>query len=823
MIKLGVLRVSHVFQEHTFRISTEALKQKGRSAHRKSGYFTSTPNFSMIDSFITRLSRSVSLLAWLLLSAISYSVFAQDDELLPADEAYAFSVEVNANGLDAKWVIADGYYMYRDKLSFSLADASGTPIEIQYDFPPSKTKADPAFGDVEVYEKQVAFSIPVSSSASDVLLTVKGQGCNEPIGVCYPPITHKIPLQLIAMNTPASGALAAPAPLMNLTIEADDELASISELRNLLGGATADDELLPPDAAFAVSAITDQEGINVRFDIAEGYYLYQNKLKFDSSTHALSKPILPEGKLKQDEYFGEVIVYRNQFDALLKLAKTTGSETLVLDTQYQGCADLGVCYPPQNKRFELSITDLLGSAQAQTTAPLTAKTSSPTKVRTAPAAVTEPAVDGETSSTIWWVLLTAFLAGIGLTFTPCVLPLVPILSSVIAGQGEHVTKSKAAILAGVYVLGTAVTYAAIGAVAGATGDQLQAYFQNAWAIGIMATIFFVMSFSMFGLFEIQMPSFIQSRLAEKSQGIKGGTLPMVFVLGLVSALIVGACVSPVLISFLSIAIAKGSASLGALTMFAMALGMGIPLILLGMGAGHLLPKAGMWMDKVKYVFGVMLVAVAIYLLGVLPAVPVLYLWAALFIVVAVYLGATQSLPEAASGWQKLFKGIGTLLLIWGILALFGAMMGERRIEHPLPENLFSMAPATQGSVTADSRHLFTRVNSMTELDQQLVAASSAGKNVMIDYYADWCVECVKMEETTFQDPSVRAELRANFATLQVDVTDPNDEKRKALKKRYGVFGPPAALFFDSEGKQLRDKSFYGYMPAEEFLLHIKSI
>jgi thiol:disulfide interchange protein DsbD len=782
----------------------------------------------MIHTIRNYLRLSFTLLTWLMLGATSHLGFAQDDELLPSDEAYAFSVEVTAQGLDAKWTIAEGYYMYRDKLSFSLANASGEPIEIQYDFPPSKTKADPAFGDVEVYVKHVDFSIPVSSNAQDVLLTVKGQGCNEPVGVCYPPITHKIPLQLLATNTPAADPLATPAPQMNLTPKADDELASITELRDLLGAETADDELLPPDEAFRVSAITDRDGINVRFDIADGYYLYQNKLKFDSATHVLNKPVLPEGKLKQDEYFGEVIVYRNQFDALIKLAKANGSETLVLDTQYQGCADLGVCYPPQNKRFELSIADLISSAQAQSadaTPVNPVATYTPPTTATPVPGVSETASgsDTDSNSTLWWVLLTAFAAGIGLTFTPCVLPLIPILSSVIAGQGESVTKSKAAILAGVYVLGTAVTYAAIGAVAGATGDQLQAYFQNAWAIGIMAAIFFVMALSMFGLFEIQMPSFIQSRLTEKSQGVKGGTLPMVFVLGLVSALIVGACVSPVLISFLSIAIAKGSASLGALTMFSMAMGMGIPLILLGMGAGHILPKAGMWMDKVKYVFGVMLVAVAIYLLGVLPAVPVLYLWAALFIFVAIYLGATQSLPEGASGWQMLFKGIGTLLLVWGVLALIGAMLGERRIEHPLPEHLFSAAPAGQGYIEVDSGPLFVRVNSMDELDIQLAAATRAGKNVMIDYYADWCVECLKMEETTFKDPAVRAELRANFVALQVDVTDPNDDKRKSLKKRYGVFGPPAALFFDAQGNQLKDKSFYGFKRADKFLQHLRSI
>ena len=775
----------------------------------------------MIHFLKNRLSRPLSLLTWLVFGTTTFIAFAQDDELLPADEAYAFSVEVTAEGLEAKWTIAEGYYMYRDKLSFSLADSTGTPIPIEYDFPPSKTKADPAFGDVEVYVKHVDFSIPVTSAVQDVTLTVKGQGCNEPIGVCYPPITHELPLKLIAANAAVPEPLADPAPQLNATPKASDELASITELRDLLGATTADDELLPPDEAFKVSAITGRDGIYVRFDIADGYYLYQDKLQFDSATHVLNNPILPEGKLKQDEYFGEVIVYRNQFDALIKLAKANGSETLILDTQYQGCADLGVCYPPQDKSFELSIVDLIATAEAQSADEAVTSQSS----LAAPEPVSTFAAQSNTGSdnkTLWWVLLTAFAAGIGLTFTPCVLPLVPILSSVIAGQGERVTKSKAALLAGVYVLGTAVTYAAIGAVAGATGDQLQAYFQNAWALGIMATMFFIMSLSMFGLYEIQIPSFIQSRMTEKSQGIKGGSLPMVFVLGLLSALIVGACVSPVLISFLSIAIAKGSASLGALIMFAMAMGMGIPLILLGMGAGHLLPKAGAWMDKVKYVFGVLLVGVAIYLLSILPAVPVLYLWAALFIIVAIYLGATQSLPDDASGWKKLFKGIGTLLLIWGIMALFGALYGQRDILRPLPERLFSSS-AGMGEIAVDSGPLFTRVNTLNELDQQLAAASQAGKNVMIDYYADWCVECLKMEKTTFRDAGVRAELRARFVTLQVDVTDPNDEKRKTLKKRYGVFGPPAALFFDTQGNQLTDKNFYGYMPADEFLEHLRSI
>ena len=263
------------------------------------------------------------------ISAFAYTAQAQDDELLPSEQAFSFKAEVSNTGIDAGWTIAEGYYMYRDKLSFALVDANGSPVDISYDFPPSKTKADPAFGDVEVYLKKVHFSIPVNSPTQDVVLTVKGQGCNEPVGVCYPPITHELPLSLI------SAASAAPLAQSTAASTQDKELESISELRDLLGGGQAlEDELLPPDEAFKVDAIVDRNGIVVRYEIADGYYLYQNKLKFNSATHALAEPALPAGESKQDEYFGDVIVYKHQFDALLKLADNRGADKLVLETGY---------------------------------------------------------------------------------------------------------------------------------------------------------------------------------------------------------------------------------------------------------------------------------------------------------------------------------------------------------------------------------------------------------------------------------------------------------------------------------------------------------
>ncbi|MEJ2176752.1 MAG: protein-disulfide reductase DsbD, partial [Gammaproteobacteria bacterium] len=409
----------------------------------------------------------------------------------------------------------------------------------------------------------------------------------------------------------------------------------------------------------------------------------------------------------------------------------------------------------------------------------------------------------------------AFAAGLLLTFTPCVLPMIPILSGVIAGQGDRLTRSRGGILALVYVLGTAATYAVMGAVAGATGEQLQAYFQNVWAIGILAAVFVVMALAMFGMFELQMPAAIQSRL-QSSTSKMSGSIPLVFILGLVSALIIGACVSPVLISFLGLAVTKADPILGAQMMFVMAMGMGLPLIALGFGAGYLLPRAGAWMESVKYVFGVMLIGVAIYLLGVLPQIPVLLLWGVFFIIVSTYLGATQSLPAGSSGWHRFGKGFGTVLLVWGIAALVGGFYGERDIFKPLPATLFQAGTAEQTQSGAEA-HLFTQVSDLAELEQEFSRAATENKRIMIDFYADWCVDCIKMDKSTFHDPSVTSILDTRYIALQVDVTDPNDEDTKAIKRKFGVFGPPAVLFFDSLGSPLDSKNFYGYQGPEQFL------
>lgn len=770
-----------------------------------------------------------------------------DGELLPEDEAFAFTARLLPdNRIEARWEIADGYYMYRDKMGYGIVGDNGFSVPVE--FPPGKPKHDEFFGDVEVYTGSLLMALPLNDSATGFTLVAEGQGCNEPIGVCYPPVRHEIaflpgignayadtgavqpdqgglseltglsgddpvaelrsllkptptgsdpdPGEPLSGSVPASSA-EAPGP------ESDDT-DSVAALKDLLESGFSQPDFLPPEEAFRLSAdVVDGNTLTARFEVVEGYYLYRDKISFRGQGDArVGDYVLPAGEEKQDEFFGLSQVFKQPFTVPIDLQRTApGAGSVVLEADYQGCAEQGICYPPSTQSVTLALPPMISAAVA----------SEPASPGTGGGGDAGQDLD---TGALLSILAGALLAGLLLTFTPCVLPMIPILSGVIAGQGENLTRMRGGALAFIYVAGTAVTYAAMGWVAGATGEQLQAYFQNAWAIGILAAVFFLMALSMFGLYEIQMPSAIQSRL-QGSTGGMGGSFSMVFILGLASALIVGACVSPILISFLGIAVSRADPVLGSQMMFVMALGMGIPLIALGFGAGYLLPRVGAWMDLVKHFFGILLIAVAIYLLGILPAVPVLLIWGVFFIIVSTYLGATQSLPEGASGWRRLAKGAGTVLLVWGIAALVGGFYGERDLLKPLPARLFSLG----GSTTAaeSGKHQFTTVSNTEELDRQFLQASQSGRRILLDYYADWCVDCVKMKKSTFRDPAVVKVLDERYLALQVNVTDPNDPGPKAVKKRFGVFGPPAVLFFDPDGSPLKELSFYGYRSPDDFL------
>ena len=602
-----------------------------------------------------------------------------------------------------------------------------------------------------------------------------------------------------------------------------DSPDSLEQLRALLDDGFEQPQFLEVDDAFKLEIKgIGPNRLQTTFTIADGYYLYRDKIAFRGEDGArIMETALPPGERKIDAYFGEIAVFKHDFSAPITLQPANQGADLAavigIHATYQGCAEDGICYSPVNKTFSVALPST--------------KISAAISGAWADDGQGQPARGGTVSPAI---LLGAFLAGLLLTFTPCVLPMLPILFGVIAGQGEggspntgattgpSMNMRRGGILALAYILGTMLTYSAIGALAGATGEQLQAYFQNVWAIGFFAVVLVVMALSMFGFFQIQTPSFIQSLWHNKTRGVGGALLP-VFVLGAISALIVGACVSPVLISVLGLAMSAGDPWLGAWMMTALALGMGIPLMALGLGAGHLLPKAGKWMQTVNHIFGVMLIGVAIYLLGTLPEVPVLLLWGAFFIILGGYLGAI-TLSPASSGGGRFVKGgfvksIGIVLLIWGAAALVGGFFGERNLFRPLPVGLFSGAGGGDyGGQSGEARasSFFTRVGTLDELERQFARAAAENKLVMVEYYADWCTDCRRMEQTTFRDSGVRETLRNHFVSLQIDVTDPRDENGKALKKRFGVFGPPAVLLFDRTGVELKDKHFYGYRNRADF-------
>ena len=735
------------------------------------------------------------LIGFLLIALTTYIPAQEFEDLLEPERAFAFSAKVvSADQIAVTWQIAPGYYMYADKFHFE-SDLQGVALG-EIIFPPTKIKRDEFFGDVEILEGTARIMLELERTAEDtgqVNLTARGQGCNEPVGVCYPPMTHTLALTLL---TPSEMAQ----PLASTTVN------SVTDLRQLLGAATNEPEFLNVDEAFHLDIKANgPQTLSARFTIAPGYYLYQDKLSFLSvGNPALADYNLPGGKTKNDPYFGDVSIYSADFAVDLALARGAGSQEIRVDASYQGCAEKGICYPPVSKSFTIALPQLISAAVAAT----------PTA-----APLPESADDAISGSALAGYLAVAFGTGLLLSFTPCVLPLIPILLGSVVGQSGS-GRLRGATLSVVYVLGTTVTYAAIGAVAGATGDQLQAYFQNIWAIGTIALILVLMALSMFGLYNVQLPSALQTRLSVSSQRL-GGSAGMIFVLGALSALIVGACVSPLLISVLSIAILHGDPWLGAALMSALALGMGVILIAAGAGASYLIPRNGLWMERVKQIFGVMLLGVAIYLLGVVPDVPVLLLWAALFIITAVYLGATRALPEQASGLQILFKGMGTVLLVWGVLAMIGGFSGNRNILAPVSLESLGSRGLLQSEATITTAH-FTQVDSLSALDNALMSANVSGHKVLLDFYADWCTDCIRMEESTFRDPGVIAAL-AGYRLLQVDVTDPDDPKTNAIKKRYGVFGPPAMLFFNANGDENTAQRLYGYKGAEGLVALLKTL
>lgn len=751
------------------------------------------------------MKKIISLsLALLLGLTLNLSAHAQDDELLEPEKAFAISTTMkDDNTVIVSWNIANGYYLYRSKFSFESSTEGislGEPV-----FPKGKIKNDEFFGKVEIYRENISVEIPVKrDNANITAFTLKtvSQGCAD-IGVCYPPLRQTAMLQLAA--APASA------------------VSSLGSLNNNLG-LGGEDEVLEPDQAFVFSAqLVDPNTVEARWQIAKEHYMYRDKIKvslLEGDNVKLGTLDLPQGETKHDEFFGEIQVFHDEVVARLPLARASKEPSNIkVKFTYQGCAEkLGICYPPINteQAFELPFASSLLS---------TADTGSAKATGKADEFVSEQDKSLEVlkSGNAIEIMVYFFLGGLALAFTACMYPMIPILSSIIVGHGESVNRAKAFSISMAYVQSMAVTFGIMGALVAAFGEGLniQAWFQQPAVLIVFALIFAGLALSMFGFYNIQMPASVQGWLSNFSNKQEGGTLHGAIFMGAASALIIGPCAGPVIIGALAYVATAGDWILGFLSMFILGNGLGLPLLFVGTLGGHVLPKAGTWMDTVKAGAGVVLLAIALLFLEritFISATMIMLAWATLFIVVGVYMGALEQIREGASGWHKLWKGLGLVAIFYGALVMLGGVTGARNFNDPLHGSTLTMG----GGGAAEEQHLkFKRIKTADDLKQEIANAKAARKYIMLDFYADWCTYCKQFEDYVFTNKDVQEKLK-DFVLLQADVTA-NDAEDRELNKYTGVQAPPAILFFDKDGKEIKNYRIVGNMNAETFLAHVDKV
>jgi thiol:disulfide interchange protein DsbD len=792
---------------------------------------------------ITRHLISLFLLfTWL---AASHAHAASEEDILTPEQAFQISADgLEADKIRVKWRVADGYYLYRNKIKFT-SDASEITL-MSPDFPQSKTINDEFFGEIDIYRGDITINIPVikdEKAPQIITLEAKSQGCAD-IGICYPPQTQTL---LVAMSTGADQ----PAPVDPSSIEdiavlgsnaapdsgdtnsAEDPLNALDSFADSFGLDDDEDGILTPEQAYQLSYDINKNGeLKLDWIIAEGTYLYSDKIKLTLTGDdglALGEYQLPKPKVKKDGVrpdgsLGDIKIYQGKlaFDVPLNISADKAGNSL-LTISYQGCAERGICYPPVKKEIPLSFpaagkgNTVFGSTDAVITAAKNsteATAASQAPIASAPASEEDKIANMIKNNSTLAVVGIFFLIGLGLAFTPCVFPMIPILSGIISGQGENITTAKATYLSVVYVLAMALTYTAAGVFAAMSGENLQILLQIPWVIATFAGIFVLLALSMFGFYELQLPSSLQSKITEISNKQSGGNTIGVAIMGLLSALIVGPCVAPPLAGALLYIGQTNDPILGGLALFAMSMGMGVPLILIGASAGKLLPRAGGWMDAVKAVFGVSMLGLAIYFLErILPEPIILLLWGSLLVISAVYMGALQQLPVEASGWKKLWKGLGIILLVYGALMLIGVAADSKDVRQPLRG--LSMGGVASDHSNSNIRH-FKRLTTMAELDKELAQAKAAGKSVVLDFYADWCVYCKTLEKEIFPAPNAQAAL-ADAILLQADVTDAGSDEAKAIMKRFGVIAPPVIVFWDKNGNELKQHKIVGDVTLEDFV------
>ena len=556
------------------------------------------------------------------------------------------------------------------------------------------------------------------------------------------------------------------------------------------------DDFLPPDQAFRFDALeggSDRALLN--WEIADGYYLYRSRIKVATTTPnaQLGPPEFPPGETKNDEYFGRQEIYHHELRVAVPVARAAGGAfTLPLQVTYQGCASAGLCYPPITKTVSVTLPGGAGGTPGAVSGPTGGASGG-----------SEQSHFAQLVTGNFFLMVGGFyLAGLLLAFTPCVLPMVPILSGIIAGGGASITAGRAFALSATYVLGMALTYTAAGIAGAAMGREVQSLFQQWWVLVLFAAIFVAMALSMFGLFTVQMPAGIQTRIAGLSNRQSAGTFGGVAIMGALSALIVTTCVGPALVGALLVISQTGQIARGGAALFAMSLGMGTPLLIVGASAGKLLPKAGAWMDFVKRLFGVMMLGVAAWMLArIVPDRVALILWA-LPVLSLAWLLSFGFRARPATVWAV--RAAGAAAALYGIALVSGSALGGTDPLAPIP----ALAGRAPQSVP------FEPLRSVADLDREVAEARARGHGVVVDFSADWCTSCKEMERYTFTDPAVKSAL-AGSTLLRADVTA-NDSDDQALLKHFGIIGPPTIAFYGPDGRERTEYRVVGYLKAEDF-------
>ena len=594
-------------------------------------------------------------------------------------------------------------------------------------------------------------------------------------------------------------------------------IANGTNLLNSFLGNSNEFDILDAEDAFRVELNSNEDKFIVKWSAVDAYYLYRNKMKVTVDDKAIDIS-LPQGELKDDPLFGKVQVFYQSVATQIPLNKIKG-ETLRI--HYQGCADIGVCYPPQQQIFKISdLSNLLIATANASELSAQKPTSNALQNTNSQLSETDTIISQLANSTLWLTVVTFFLAGLLLAFTPCVFPLIPILSGILSQQKEALNSRSGLRISTIYVLSMSITYTIAGVLAAVLGKNLQATLQNPWLLGSFSLIFVLLALSMFGFYQLQLPLSWQNKLNNLSnrQNKSSSTLGVV-VMGLLSALIVGPCVTPPLAGALIYIGQSGDAFTGGLSLFAMSIGMGTPLIMMGTFAGRFLPKSGAWMKTVQAVFGVFMLALAIYFLDRFIATWLsMLLWSSLFIISAVYMGAFTTTDTTKSKWQHFYKGIAWILIMIGFILLLGLASGGRSLLQPL-KHLTIKAQNTTNALATESS-FFQPAQIGEDLRNKLTQAKNAKQPAMYYVTADWCISCKELELFTFGDEQVVTAMNQQIA-YKIDVTDNTASDEKFLRERQLV-GPPSILFFDSNGEEIRRLRVIGMISATRFLQHINA-